>query len=498
MRFPRSSGILLHPTSLPGPWGIGDLGPAALRFVDLLQEAGQGIWQVLPLGPTGYGDSPYQCFSAFAGNPLLISPELLLESGHLRPADVTDAPAFPDTYVDYGPVIQFKSSLLTTAFHHWVSRRTPQELARFETFCQQQSAWLDDYALFMALKDAHQGAVWTTWESDIAHRTPAAMAQWRQTLAVEVDRFKYLQYLFFEQWAALHRYAAERGVRIVGDIPIFVAHDSADVWSHPELFALDERGDPLVVAGVPPDYFSATGQLWGNPHYNWKRIAQTGYAWWIERFRSTLELVDIVRIDHFRGFEAYWEVPASEKTAVIGRWVKGPGADLFTAVERALGKLPIIAEDLGLITPPVVELRDRFDLPGMRILQFGFASDGKDSFLPHNYVHNCVVYTGTHDNDTALGWFKSAPEKERQAALAYVGTDGSDFSWDLIRWLLASVADTAVVPLQDVLSLGTEARMNYPSRLGGNWSWRFEDKALTPEIRARLRQMVVSYGRVSS
>ena len=498
MRFPRSSGILLHPTSLPGPWGIGDLGHEAYQFVDFVQKAGQGIWQVLPLGPTGYGDSPYQCFSAFAGNPLLISPDLLLESGQLRPVDVADAPAFPDEYVDYGPVIQFKSALLTTAHRNWATDRTPEDRARFEAFCQRQSSWLEDYALFMALKDAHQGAVWTTWESDIAHHDPAAVAHWRQSLATEVERHKYLQYLFFEQWGELRRYAAERGVRIVGDIPIFVAHDSADVWSHPELFALDERGNPLVVAGVPPDYFSATGQLWGNPHYNWERIAQTGYSWWIERFRSTLELVDIVRIDHFRGFEAYWEVPASEKTAVVGRWVKGPGADLFYAVEQALGKLPIIAEDLGLITPPVVELRDRFDLPGMRILQFGFASDGKDSFLPHNYVRNCVVYTGTHDNDTALGWFRSAPERERQASLAYLGTDGSDFCWDLIRWLFASVADTAVVPLQDVLSLGTEARMNYPSRLGGNWSWRFGRQALTPEIGARLRQMAVSYGRLGN
>ncbi len=498
MRFPRSSGILLHPTSLPGPWGIGDLGHEAYQFVDFLRDSGQGIWQVLPLGPTGYGDSPYQCFSAFAGNPLLISPDLLLEAGHLKPADVADRPAFPEGYVDYWPVIQWKSSILSTAFRNWSSGCTREHRAAFEAFCQRQASWLEDYALFMALKDAHQGGVWTTWERDIARRTPAGVARWRESLAAEVERFKYLQYVFFEQWGALRRYAAERGVRIVGDIPIFVAHDSADVWSHPELFALDEGGNPTVVAGVPPDYFSATGQLWGNPHYNWERIRQSGYAWWIERFRSTLELVDIVRIDHFRGFEAYWEVPASEKTAVIGRWVKGPGAALFSAVERSLGQLPIIAEDLGLITPPVVELRDQFDLPGMRILQFGFASDGKDAFLPHNYVRNCVVYTGTHDNDTALGWFRSAPERERQAALAYVGTDGSDFSWDLIRWLFASVADTAVVPLQDVLSLGTEARMNYPSRLGGNWSWRFDRNALRSEIRARLRQMAVSYARIGN
>jgi 4-alpha-glucanotransferase len=498
MRFPRSSGILLHPTSLPGRWGIGDLGPEAFRFVDFLEQTGQGIWQVLPLGPTGYGDSPYQCFSAFAGNPLLISPDLLLEHGHLQPSDIEDAPLFPAAVVDYGPVIQFKSALLARSFSNWTNRPPDQEeQARFAAFCARHSAWLDDYALFMALKDAHGGAVWTTWEGDISARTPSALTLWSELLSAEVRKHKYLQYVFFEQWGALRRYAAQHGVRMVGDIPIFVAHDSADVWAHPELFSLDEAGNPTVVAGVPPDYFSATGQLWGNPHYRWERMAESGYAWWIDRFRATLEMVDIVRLDHFRGFEAYWEVPASEKTAVLGRWVKGPGADLFHAVETVLGKLPIIAEDLGLITPPVAALREQFELPGMRIFQFGFASDGKDPFLPHNYIRNCVVYTGTHDNDTVLGWFNSAPAKEREAALAYCGTDGTHISWDLARWLLASVADTAIVPLQDLLGLGPEARMNYPSRLGGNWSWRFEASALTTELRTDLRRLTEIYGRVN-
>jgi 4-alpha-glucanotransferase len=495
MRFPRCSGILLHPTSLPGRYGIGDLGPAAYAFADFLCETGQGIWQVLPLGPTGYGDSPYQCFSAFAGNPLLISPDLLLKAGHLSPADVAEVPDFPADAVDFGPVIEYKARLLRLAFDNWQRSGSASQDGGFAAFCESKRSWLEDYALFMALKDAHEGAIWSTWEKDIATRQPEAMAHWSQALADDILRYKYLQYQFYQQWAALRQYAAQRGIRVVGDIPIFVARDSADVWSHPDLFYLDDDGNPTVVAGVPPDYFSATGQLWGNPLYRWDRMAQTGYTWWIERFRATFELVDLVRVDHFRGFEGYWEVPATEETAVLGCWMKGPGPDLFLAVEKALGRLPIIAEDLGVITPPVVELRDRFEFPGMRIFQFGFASDAKDSFLPHNHIPNCVVYTGTHDNDTILGWFDTAPEKERQAVLAYFGTDGHDLPWDFIRWLFASVADTAIVPLQEVLSLGTAARMNYPSRLGGNWSWRFSFDALTPALRTRLRQLTEVYGR---
>jgi 4-alpha-glucanotransferase len=495
MRFPRCSGILLHPTSLPGRYGIGDLGPEAYAFADFLHETGQGIWQVLPLGPTGYGDSPYQCFSAFAGNPLLISPDLLVKAGHLSPADVAEVPDSPADAVDYGPVIEYKARLLRLAFENWQHAGNASHDGEFAAFCESKRSWLEDYALFMALKDAHEGAIWSTWEKDIATRQPEAIAHWTQALADEIVRYKYLQYQFYQQWAALRQYAAERGIRVVGDIPIFVARDSADVWSHPELFYLDDDGNPTVVAGVPPDYFSSTGQLWGNPLYRWNRMAQSGYTWWIERFRATFALVDIVRVDHFRGFEGYWEVPATEETAVRGCWMKGPGADLFLAVEKALGRLPIIAEDLGVITPPVVELRDRFEFPGMRILQFGFASDANDPFLPHNYILNCVVYTGTHDNDTVLGWFNTAPEKEREAVLAYFGTAGHDLPWDFIRGLFASVADTAIVPLQEVLSLGTEARMNYPSRLGGNWSWRFLPTALTPAVRSRLRKLTEVYGR---
>jgi 4-alpha-glucanotransferase len=495
MRFPRASGILLHPTSLPGRYGIGDLGPEAYHFVDFLRDTGQGVWQVLPLGPTGYGDSPYQCFSAFAGNPLLISPELLVERGHLCRADVEHVPDFPASQVDYGPVIDHKKQLLSTAFRNFQRMDNVQEQNDFASFCDSRRSWLDDYAFFMSCKDHYRGAVWTTWEKDAAARQPEAVERLTQALAEEIACHKYMQYQFYRQWAALRQYATERGIRIVGDIPIFVAHDSADVWAHPELYDLDDEGNPTVVAGVPPDYFSETGQLWGNPLYRWERMAETGYWWWIERFRAIFELVDIVRLDHFRGFAGYWEVPATEKTAVRGRWAKGPGADLFHAVEKALGTLPIIAEDLGVITPEVEELRDRFAFPGMRILQFAFATDAQDPFLPHNYVRNCVVYTGTHDNDITVGWFHTAPEKEREAALAYFGTDGHDIHWDFIRWLFASVADTAIVPLQEVLSLGPEARMNYPSRLGGNWGWRFLPGALTAEIRNRLRTVTEIYGR---
>ena len=495
MRLPRASGILLHPTSLPGPYGIGDLGPEAHRFVDFLAQSGQSIWQVLPLGPTGYGDSPYQSFSAFAGNPLLISPDLLLEEGHLTTADVKGIPAFPQAVVDYGPVIEYKMRLLRTAFDRFRNARGLLEQTMFAAFCDSKRAWLDDYALFMALKDKHSGAVWTTWPKDIASRRRDAISRWSLALQDDVERHKYLQYIFHRQWSALKWYAGANRIRIIGDIPIFVAHDSSDVWANPDLFKLDEDGNPTVVAGVPPDYFSETGQLWGNPIYRWDRLAEQGYEWWVRRFQCAFEMVDLVRVDHFRGFEGYWEVPASEKTAVNGRWVKGPGAELFVAVENELGNLPIIAEDLGVITPEVVQLRDRFDFPGMRILQFGFASDASDPFLPHNYVRNCVVYTGTHDNDITVGWFATAPQHEQQAALDYFGTAGDDLHWDFIRWLFASVADTAIVPLQEVLSLGPESRMNYPSRLGGNWSWRFLPDSLSATVRQRLRRMTETYGR---
>jgi 4-alpha-glucanotransferase len=498
MSFPRSSGILLHPTSLPGRFGIGDLGTEALLFLDFLAGSKQIWWQVLPLGPTGYGDSPYQSFSAFAGNPLLISPDRLVEQGLLYFSDLKNAPAFPRDKVDYGPVIDFKMALLKRSFENFKAVARPDIQEEFEIFCRDNSAWLEDFALFMALKEAHGGAAWYTWEPDIAARQPDAVWRWSQVQADAIQRHRYLQYQFFKQWATLKRAANERGIRFIGDIPIFVAHDSTDVWANPELFYLDTAGQPTIVAGVPPDYFSETGQLWGNPLYRWDVLKANGYAWWIDRVKATLATVDVARMDHFRGFEAYWEVPAAEKTAIHGRWVKGPGADLFHALRFAfkVHHLPIIAEDLGIITPEVVALRDQFELPGMKILQFAFSGGVAKMEAPYMYPRNCVVYTGTHDNDTALGWFNtsSAPE-ERELALKYLGTDGHEFNWDFIRLALSSVADLAVIPLQDALGLDTEARMNYPSRAGGNWGWRYVPSALTPEIRGRLAEMIEIYGR---
>lgn len=495
MRFPRSSGILLHPTSLPGPYGIGDLGDAAYRFVDFLIDAGQRLWQVLPLGPTGYGDSPYQCFSAFAGNPLLISPDVLIADGLLTHKDVSDAPDFPAGSADYGRVIPYKRDLLGRAAQRFQSGANGSLRAEFDTFCRDNAGWLDDFVLFMALKDAHDGAVWSTWDEAIRKREPDALAYQSRKLSQPIFAHQVLQFLFFRQWMALKRHANERGLRIIGDLPIFVAYDSADVWSHPDLFYLDDRSRPTVVAGVPPDIFSATGQLWGNPLYRWDVMAGRHYAWWIERIRAMLTQVDILRIDHFIGFTRYWEVPAAETTAINGRWRPGPGEAIFHAIEDALGTLPIIAEDLGVLTPQVEALRDFFEFPGMKIVQFAFGGDASNPFLPHNYPNNCVVYTGTHDNDTSLGWWESAPAAERDFARRYLASSGTDITGDFIRAAMSSVADTVIVPLQDVLGLGNEARMNFPGRPSGNWGWRFTQSHIGEAHCNRLREMVELYGR---
>jgi 4-alpha-glucanotransferase len=497
MPFPRSSGLLLHPTSFPGRYGIGDLGAEAYRWVDFLKSADQKLWQILPLGPTGYGDSPYQCFSAFAGNPFLISPDQLIEDGLLTKADLEPLPAFPSHTVDYGPVIIYKLALLDKAYARYQSGAGSAALrVGFESFQHAQSGWLDDFALFMALKESHNGAVWSTWEPDLVSRQSAALAAARASLAEAIESQRLRQFLFFRQWQAVKAYANQAGIKIIGDIPIFVAYDSADVWQHPDLFYLDAQGKCTVVAGVPPDYFSKTGQLWGNPLYRWAVLKQTHYAWWIERVRATLGLVDIIRVDHFRGFEAYWEIPAGMPTAEVGQWVKGPGAEFFNTLKSALGDLPIIAEDLGVVTPEMEALRDGFDLPGMKVLQFAFSGDNTDLFLPHNMVQNCVVYTGTHDNDTTRGWYEvSSTEKERDYARRYLGRDGKDIVWDFIRMAFASVANTAVVPLQDVFNLGTEARMNLPGRPAGNWGWRFQSGQLTPQLRDRLKELTWLYWR---
>lgn len=508
MRFPRSSGILLHPTSLPGPYGIGEIGPEAFRFADFLNSAGMKVWQVLPLAPTGYGDSPYQAFSAFAGNPLLISLDLLRDAGLLSSSDLHSTPIFADDAVDFGRVIDFKYPLLRRAATNFFAGHGAR--TDYDRFCSDNSEWLDDFALFMAAKSAHELRVWSEWDPALAKREPAAMDAWRERLRDDINAHKFWQFVFFQQWGALKKYCNERGIRILGDIPIYVAHDSADVWANPHLFYLDDRGNPTSVAGVPPDYFSATGQLWGNPIYRWELMRSDGYKWWIKRFRATLETVDLVRLDHFRGFEAYWEIPAGDTTAERGKWVKGPGADLFRVVEKELGKLPIVAENLGVITPEVEAIRDEFDLPGMAILQFAFSTDPQaPTFRPHNYVRNLVAYTGGHDNDTMCGWWnagvadstrsKADVEREMQDTADYFGVTRQqldrEVNWIFIREVMRSIADTAMISMQDVLGLGSEARMNLPGSFGRWWKWRMKSGAAKPELAARLEYFTHMYDR---
>ena len=490
----RSSGILLHPTSLPGRFGIGDFGPAAYTWISQLVRARQKWWQILPLGPTGYGDSPYQCFSAFAGNPLLISPELLLKEGLLMPDDLAGGP-FRDDRVIYGRVVEWKKALLTRAWTHFQAKRDSVLQQALDEFCAQRAAWLDDFSLFMALKEAHGRVSWLQWPEPIRVREPGAMNEARGELAEAVARHRFAQFLFFRQWGDLKRHANEHGIQLIGDLPIFISSDSADVWANPNLFFLDEHRQPIVVAGVPPDYFSATGQLWGNPLYKWDVLKQSGYRWWLERLDATLEQVDTVRLDHFRGFEAYWEVPAHETTAINGRWVPGPGADFFETVRRHFGHLPLIAEDLGLITPPVNALRLQFGLPGMRILQFAFGGATEARFLPHNFERHTVVYTGTHDNDCTRGWHAAMTDAERDFFHRYCASTGAEPAWDLIRLAWASVADLAIAPLQDVLDLGSEGRMNYPGQPAGNWDWRFQAHMLTDQRLARLADWTEIYDR---
>jgi 4-alpha-glucanotransferase len=488
---------------LPGPFGIGDLGPEAFKFVDFLVRAGQSLWQVLPLGPTGYGDSPYACYSAFAGNTLLISPEKLVAEGLL---DSASSLATKRHKIDFAEVHEFKEQLLRRAYERYTKTTDTALRSAFETFAQQQAHWLEDYALFRALKDAHGGVAWNEWEAALVRRTPSALERVQEQLREEVEAQMFYQFLFFRQWTALKSYCNEHGISVVGDLPIFVAQDSADVWTNPDQFKLDKDGKPIVVAGVPPDYFSTTGQLWGNPLYNWERMQADGFKWWIERVRATLTMVDIARVDHFRGFAACWEIPGGDKTAERGQWVAAPGRELFTAIRKTLGELPIIAEDLGVITPDVVALREDFGFPGMRILQFGFGSDSKNIDLPHNYVPTVVAYTGTHDNDTTVGWFNSVAgegstrtakqiERERTFCLNYLNTKGEEIQWDFIRAVLASVANTAIIPLQDLLGLGTEARMNLPNSTEGNWAWRYDSDALTDDIATRLKDLTKLYGR---
>lgn len=487
--FPRSSGVLLHPTSLPGPDGIGDLGEAAFRFVDWLEKCGQSLWQILPLGPTSFGDSPYQTLSAFAGNPLLISLDRLVRDGWLLDNDLNDRPRFDAERVDFGPVITWKTKMLDKAWTLFLGRGSRAHWAEFDGWCNDQP-WLDDFALFMALKEENGGQPWTGWPRDLAVREPAALALAAERMDKRVGAHKFRQWIFFQQWRELKAFASARGIRFVGDIPIFVAHDSSDVWARPELFQLDRKGRPTSVAGVPPDYFSKTGQLWGNPLYDWARLKKEDYRWWVDRVKGCLESVDLVRIDHFRGFEAYWEVPAKETTAINGKWVPGPGADFFTTLRRELGgRLPVIAEDLGVITPGVEKLRDDFDLPGMKVLQFAWS--GPDNvFLPHEYVRNCVVYSGTHDNDPTLGWWKYlADAGMKELMTEYTGCPTDQPNWTLIRLGMMSVAHTFIATMQDVLGLGREARMNLPGEGKGNWNWRMSADAFLDPAGDRLARL---------
>jgi 4-alpha-glucanotransferase len=490
---PRAAGVLLHPTSLPGPYGIGDLGDELIAFLDWAASAGMRLWQVLPLNPPGFGNSPYGCHSSFAGNPLLISPQRLLQHGLLPSHAVDEMPAFPAGEVAWDRVRDWKTRLLRTAWQHFEAHGALRD--ELQQFTRDNREWLEDWALYAALKERNNDAAWWQWDGALVQRNAKALAAARRELAADIAYHQFVQWAFARQWASVRDAAHARGIRIMGDVPIYVAGDSADVWQHPELFQLDANGEPTVVAGVPPDYFSASGQRWGNPLYRWDVLRERGYDWWITRIGTNLRYADLIRLDHFRGFAAYWEIPAHEPTAIHGRWMPGPGRALFDAIRDALGDLPLVAEDLGFITPEVHELRQAIGVPGMKILQFGFATVDSPH-LPHRYEPHTVVYTGTHDNDTARGWYEHAPAAERELALSYLGPECDDIAWSLIRAAYTSVAETAIVPVQDILSLGSEARMNRPGDAQHNWSWRVEAGALTRTHADRLRRLGVITGRV--
>ena len=494
----RASGILLHPTSLPSRFGIGDLGDDAYQFVDFLANSDQQIWQILPIGPTGFGNSPYLSYSALAGNPLLISPAILQKQGLLTPEELEQLPEFPLDRVDFERVIATKMPLLRRAANRFKTQASEREKSEYKRFCDRHNDWLNDYALFMSLKKAHNGSSWHQWGRDIASRQPQATARWAKELAEEIFFHKFVQYKFFRQWSNLKQYANKKGISIFGDIPIYVAHDSVDVWAHRDIFCLDEKtGEAALMAGVPPDYFSATGQLWGNPVYDWEKLQQSDFKWWIRRVEGILEYVDIIRIDHFRGFQAYWAVPQGETTAMKGAWLDAPGDEFFQLLEKQLGKLPIVAEDLGVITPEVEALRDKFHFPGMKILHFAFDSDRANGFLPFNYTNrNCIVYTGTHDNNTTVGWFYERSPEAQSRVVDYLGCLCEDgIHWGLIRLALSSVGNTVVLPFQDILGLGADAKMNTPSQPTGNWEWRCRAEAFNDELSGRLRYLNYLYGR---
>ena len=495
--FERSSGILFHPTSLPGKYGIGTLGKEAYAFIDFLKKSRQKLWQTFPLGPTGYGDSPYQSFSSFAGNPYLIDFDLLIEAHLLSEEDLRDV-FFGDNeeYIDYGAIYNQKYPLLRKAYENFKSSDNHEMKENLEHFKRENASWLNDYSLYISLKNHFNGLPWNEWAHDIKNREHGAMEHYKNELADDIEYHNFIQFLFFKQWGDVKRYANENGIKIIGDIPIFVAADSSDAWANPEIFLFDEERKPVKVAGVPPDYFSATGQLWGNPLYNWQKLKETNYSWWVERVRANLSTCDIIRIDHFRGFEAYWAVPYGDDTAINGQWEPGPGIDLFNAIKSQLGELPIIAEDLGLMTQGVIDLREATGFPGMKILGFAFDSGEENDYLPHTYTKNCVVYTGTHDNDTLIGWFQKAKEEDRQFARDYLNSRSDDeIHWDAIRGAWSSVASMAISPVQDFLGLGSEARINTPGVAAGNWQWRLRHGVLTDELAERIAKLTRVYSR---
>ncbi|WP_036099255.1 4-alpha-glucanotransferase [Leptotrichia sp. oral taxon 215] len=495
--FERSSGILFHPTSLPGKYGIGTLGKEAYAFIDFLKKSRQKLWQIFPLGPTGYGDSPYQSFSSFAGNPYLIDFDLLIEAHLLSEEDLRDV-FFGDNeeYIDYGAIYNQKYPLLRRVYENFKSSDNHEMRENLEHFKRENASWLNDYSLYISLKNHFNGLPWNEWAHDIKNREHGAMEHYRNELADDIEYHNFIQFLFFKQWGDVKRYANENGIKIIGDIPIFVAADSSDAWANPEIFLFDEERKPVKVAGVPPDYFSATGQLWGNPLYNWQKLKETNYSWWVERVRANLSTCDIIRIDHFRGFEAYWAVPYGDDTAINGQWEPGPGIDLFNAIKSQLGELPIIAEDLGLMTQGVIDLREATGFPGMKILGFAFDSGEENDYLPHTYTKNCVVYTGTHDNDTLIGWFQKAKEEDRQFARDYLNSRSDDkIHWDAIRGAWSSVASMAISPVQDFLGLGSEARINTPGVAAGNWQWRLRHGVLTDELAERIAKLTRVYSR---
>lgn len=528
MNNKRKSGILLHPTSFPSSYGIGDLGQSAYNFIDFLVKAKQKIWQILPLGHTSFGDSPYQSFSTFAGNPLLISPDILVKKELLSKKDILDIPEFNQNKVDYGLVINYKTELYKIAYKNFKEKDNKDLKGKFQKFCNENSEWLDDYALFISLKnyfiqkrtntfetpeykeykkeniknmsensinDCFYGASWTSWPKDIVQRKSAAINKWTETLKDDIEYYKFLQFEFFSQWIDLKKYANNNEIEIIGDIPIFVASDSADTWANKDLFHLDSNGYPTEVAGVPPDYFSETGQLWGNPLYDWEEHKKTGYSWWIKRIENTLKIVDILRIDHFRGFETYWSIPYGEKTAINGKWKKGPNRQIFDAINQKLGKLPIIAEDLGELTEEVYELRDCLEFPGMKILQFAFDTS-KNDYLPHNYTtDNCLIYTGTHDNDTTIGWYNKLDNDTKDFLRRYLNVSGDDIAWDLIRLAFSSCARYAIIPIQDIMCLDAESRTNIPGKPEGNWQFRYTEDMLLDNMAEGLKYLSELFNR---